>query len=145
MSGEDDAGGEESRSDRLRRRRSQRQESGAERGSSEIASGDAESDAPASGSNTSDPSDRSKPSEQDETAERDGVKSEQVGTYMYLPKGQKKDVERLYNVLKAEYEYEYDDENFEKNRHFYPLVVQYGLEGLDGLDASDIRERLDHL
>lgn len=145
MSGQDDAGDEESRSDRLRRRRSQRTQSGAEREPAETTDGDRESDAPARGSNLSKLSERSQPSEQDETEERDGVKSEQVGTYMYLPKGQKKDVERLYNVLKAEYEYEYDDENFEKNRHFYPLVVQYGLESLDGLDASDIRERLDYL
>lgn len=72
------------------------------------------------------------------------MKSEQVGTYMYLPKDQKKEVERLYNVLKAEYEYEYD-EDFEKNRHYYPLVVQYGLESLDSFDASDIREHLDYV
>jgi hypothetical protein len=58
---------------------------------------------------------------------------------MYLPKSQKKELERLYNVLKAEYEYAYDAD-FEKNRHYYPLVVQYGIESLD---ASDIRERLD--
>ena len=56
---------------------------------------------------------------------------------MYLPESQKKDLERLYNVLKAEYEYEYDLE-FEKNRHFYPLVIEQGLDGLDGLDASEI-------
>jgi hypothetical protein len=72
------------------------------------------------------------------------VKEEQVGTYMYLPQSQKKELEHLYNMLKAEYEYEYDEE-FEKNRAFYPLVVQYGLEGLESLDASDIKERLDSL
>jgi len=63
---------------------------------------------------------------------------------MYLPKSQKKDLERVYNILKAEYEYEYDDE-FEKNRSFYPLVVKHGLDSLDGLDASDIKDRLDEL
>jgi len=72
------------------------------------------------------------------------VKTEQVGTYMYLPQSQKKELERLYNVLKAEYEYEYD-EQFEKNRAFYPLVVKYGFENLDGLDISEIRERLQEL
>jgi len=142
MTGEDDAG-DEGRSDRLRRRRSQRTQGGAESGSA-AAGGDAVDDASASGSNTSVPSEPSNPSEQDETAEGGGVKSEQVGTYMYLPKDQKKDLERLYNVLKAEYEYAYD-EDFEKNRHYYPLVVQYGVESLDGLDASDIREHLDSL
>ena len=32
---------------------------------------------------------------------------------MYLPQSQKKELERLYNMLKAEYEYEYEEE-FEK-------------------------------
>jgi len=72
------------------------------------------------------------------------VKDEQTPVYMYLPESQAREMERLYSVLKAEYEYEYD-EDFEKNRHFYPLLVQYGLESLDGLDASDIRERLKKL
>jgi len=47
----------------------------------------------------------------------------------------------LYNVLKAEYEYEYERE-FQKNRHFYPLVIKYGL---DGLDAEEIKEKLQHV
>jgi hypothetical protein len=70
------------------------------------------------------------------------IKEQQVGTYMYLPESQVKELRRLYNILKAEFEFEYDEE-FEKNRHFYPLVVQHGLEDLDGLDASEIRECLD--
>jgi hypothetical protein len=60
---------------------------------------------------------------------------------MYLPESQNRELKRLYNVLKAEYEYEYD-EDFEKNRHFYPLLIQYGLDGLEGLDASELQERL---
>jgi hypothetical protein len=72
------------------------------------------------------------------------VKDERVGTYMYLPEGQQKELSRLYNVLKAEYEYEYDTE-FEKNRHFYPLVIEFGISDLDGLDASDIQDRLGSL
>lgn len=142
MSGEDDTG-DEGRSDRLRRRRSQRAQSDAEQESS-AGGGDAaggEANESATLSELSERSKLSKPSEQDETAEGGGVKSEQVGTYMYLPKDQKKELERLYNMLKAEYEYAYDAD-FEKNRHYYPLVVQYGVESLDGLDASEIRERL---
>lgn len=110
----------ESRSDRLRRRRSQRP---------------SEPDKTDETGETDEPSKPSKPSETN-------VKEEQVGTYMYLPESQKKEVQRLYNVLKAEYEYEFDEE-FEKNRHFYPLLVQYGLESLDGLDAPGLKERLD--
>lgn len=136
MSGEDDTG-DEGRSDRLRRQRSQRPSASAEE-----PSGDGENDATSTDrGEAADPSGISEPSEPAASA---GVKSEQVGTYMYLPEGQKKELERLYNVLKAEYEYEYDTD-FEKNRHFYPLVVQYGLESLDGLDASEVRERLDYL
>ncbi len=105
----------------------------------------AETDKPSKPSKLDKQSEPSEPSEPDETNVDDGsVKEEQVGTYMYLPKSQKKDLERLYNILKAEYEYEYDEE-FEKNRAFYPLVVKYGLDSLEGLDASDIRERLDSL
>lgn len=78
----------------------------------------------------------------EESEQVTSVKEQQVGTYMYLPETQVKDLRRLYNVLKAKYEFEYD-EDFEKNRHFYPLVVQYGLERLEGLEPSEIREYLD--
>ena len=143
--------GEGSRADRLRNRRAGRQEQ-------------AETGEPSEPAETDDPSNTSKPSKPDETDEqaepsetdeRDeagetgetddpSVKDEQVGTYMYLPRQQKKEIERLYNVLTAEYEYEFDRE-FEKNRHFYPLLIQYGLDGLEGLDASEIQTRLDEL
>ena len=124
-----ESGEEESRSDRLRQRRSARQDS-AQDGSSE----------------SSEPSQRSEPDETGESTEpsKGSVKEEQVGTYMYLPKSQKKEIERLYSILKADFEYEFDTE-FEKNRHFFPLLVQYGLDGLDGLDASEVKERLDSM
>ncbi len=112
---------EGSRADRLRNRRSSR---------ADHAETDVESE-------PSEPSERSEPS-------KPTVKDEQVGTYMYLLESQKKEIDRLYNVLKAEYEFEYDHE-FEKNRHFYPLLVQHGFESLESLDASDIRERLESL
>jgi hypothetical protein len=72
------------------------------------------------------------------------IKEEQIGTYMYLPESQTKALRRQYNILKAEYEFEYDEE-FEKNRHFYPLVVQYGLESLEEMDASEIRTSLEEI
>ena len=126
------------RSERLRQRRKQSQERAREGGGSEASETD----------DMSQPAEPSKPSKLDkaDNTEADvddsSVKEEQVGTYMYLPQSQKKELERLYNMLKAEYEYEFDEE-FEKNRAFYPLVVKYGFESLDGLDASEIRERLD--
>lgn len=81
----------------------------------------------------------SEPSETDNQS----VKDERVGTYMYLTESQKKDVEKLYSMMKAKYEYEYGD--FEKNRHFYPLLIKFGLDGLEGLDAQEIQEHLDSL
>lgn len=87
---------------------------------------------------------KQEPAEQAEEDSESSVKDERVGTYMYLPEAQQKELSRLYNVLKAEYEYEYDLE-FEKNRHFYPLVIEFGKTRLDGLEASDIKSKLDSL
>ena len=80
----------------------------------------------------------------DEHEEKSNVKKDQVGTYMYLPERQHQELSRQFNLLKAEYEYEYNKE-FEKNRHFYPLVIKYGLESLESLDASEIQEKLESL
>ena len=139
-----------SRSDRLRQRRSKRDrtaESAARSDSSSDDSGDSSEPSkpsePSEPSKPSEPSEPSKPSEPSEPSKPSklSIKEEQIGTYMYLPESQKKELERLYNVLKAEYEYEYDRE-FEKNRHFYPLVVDRGLDGLEEVDASDIHAHL---
>ena len=137
--------GGNSRSDRLRERRSQR----SNQADSSESSGTDKTSKPSKSSKPSELDESSKPSKQtaSDTANEDeaqSVKDEHVGTYMYIPEGQKKEIERLYNVLKAEYEYEYDT-GFEKNRDFYPLLIQYGLDSLEGLDASDIRERLDSI
>lgn len=123
MSGEEG----NSRSERLRQRRSARQE--------EISEADELSQA-------DEPSKQDEPSKPSKHPEN--VKDELVGTYMYLPESVKKDLNRQYQLLKAEYEYEFDEE-FEKNRHFYPLVVSFGLERLDGSEASDLQEMLANL
>jgi len=85
----------------------------------------------------------SKPSKTGET-DKTTVKDEQVGTYLYLPEAQKQEMGLQYKILSAEYEREFGEE-LEKNRHFYPLVVQHGLDRLHGLDGSDIRELLEQL
>jgi hypothetical protein len=72
------------------------------------------------------------------------VKDQLVGTYMYLPETQVRHLRRRYNIIKAEYEFEYG-EPFEKNRHFYPLVIKYGFDDLNELDTSQIRSRLKEL
>jgi hypothetical protein len=126
----------ESRSERLRRRRSQRQQPEKDDALNDRTETGG-TDPPSETASSSQPSQSSEPS----NPSRPSVKEEQTPVYMYLPESQTRELKRLYNVLKAEYEYEYD-EDFEKNRHFYPLLVQYGLDGLEGSNASELRERL---
>jgi hypothetical protein len=88
-------------------------------------------------------SELSKPSEQSETDEPDEtpVKDERVGTYMYLPPAQKEAINRFYSKKSGDFEFETGDE-LEKNRHWYPLVVKYGLDELREADAERIAELL---
>ena len=106
----------------------------------------AESDETAELSETSKPSKLSKPNKTDKSEEGSevSVKEEQVGTYMYLRASQKRELDKLYKLLSAEYEYEFD-EDFEKNRHFYPLVIEHGITELDGLSAEELRELINQL
>lgn len=150
---------EGSRADRLRRRR-QEQRDRAERSETVDPSEKSEPNDTSKPSKLDEPSKPSKLDERDEadetgkttetgetdeaTARKQSVKDEQVGTYMYLPRWQSKELERRYKLLSAEYEFEYD-EAFEKNRHFFPLVIQLGLDGVEGLDASEIRTHLQEL
>lgn len=136
----EDSRSEQSRSERLRERRSQRNETPPDTtATTEDSSSDRPSDtaSPPASQSDSDP-------EGGSSTVEGTVKDEQVGTYMYVPKTQKKQIQRCYNVLKAEYEYEFE-RSFEKNRHFYPLLIQYGLDSLDGLDAMEIQDRLDSI
>ncbi|SEP07464.1 hypothetical protein SAMN04487948_1132 [Halogranum amylolyticum] len=122
------------RSSRLRERRNKTRDRAANTSNEES---DEESSKP---NETSEADKQSKSEENNEQS----VKAEQVGTYMYLPQSQKREIERTYGLLKADYEYEFG-EDFEKNRHFFPLLIQHGLDGLEGLDASEVRELLNDL
>ena len=119
-----------SRADRLRRRREKQRDQQVE---------------------TAEPSESSEPDETSESATSAGssddggttsVKDDRVGTYMYLPEDQRAELDFAYKELSLTYEREFGDE-IEKNRHFYPLLVQAGLEHLDDLDGDAIRERLE--
>ena len=97
----------------------------------------------------SDTSEASKPSEQSETDETSeagssSVKDELVGTYMYLPESLKKDIDRYYSKISGEYEFEYD-EDFEKNRHYFQLVVLHGFSTVRDADIEEIREMVQEL
>jgi hypothetical protein len=125
----------DNRSERLRQRRKQSTAQASDQNAAE--------EEPSKQSD--DPSGQSGSTDTDESGEEThSVKEEQIGTYMYLPETQTKELRRQYNILKAEYEFEYDEE-FEKNRHFYPLVIKYGLESLEDITAPEIKTRLEEI
>lgn len=89
----------------------------------------------------------SEPSKQSETSESEeqeasgttaSVKDEYVGVYLYVPDEQSDAINDLYDELVYRY-----DGDLEKTRHFYPLLVRYGFESLQGLESSEIQERLE--
>ena len=144
---------DESRADRLRRRRAQRDQQGESTESSQQ-SEPAKLSESSEPSEPSDPSTQSAKSESVETtqttgdatdspaaSESESVKATRVGTYMYLPENQRSTLDFRYKELNLAYERTVGDE-LEKNRHFYPLVIQAGLEALDGADGEEIQERL---
>jgi len=61
---------------------------------------------------------------------------------MYLPESMQREMNRQFGLLETDFEYEFG-EDFEKNRHYFPLLVKAGLDSLDNLDAQDIKDRLD--
>ena len=131
------------RADRLSKRRKQTEGKVREQAETDEPSKPSEPD------ETGEPDEPDEPAQTDETGDGDetdeqSVKDEQVGTYLYLPEGQRDELRYQYKLLSAEYEREFGDE-LEKNRHFYPLVVEYGLDRLDGADAQDVQELLDGL
>ncbi|WP_231189644.1 hypothetical protein [Haladaptatus sp. DYF46] len=130
---------DESRADRLRRRRAKRekQTEASESGERVDASPENETDVAAESSGT----DAVAVDETGDASERESVKATRVGTYMYLPEEQRSELNFRYKELNLAYERAVGDE-LEKNRHFYPLVVQAGLEALDGMDGESLRERV---
>lgn len=126
---------DESRADRLRRRRRAQRDNQADRDES------TDSSEPSNPSKLDETDELSKPNETDDRSESESVKDARVGTYMYLPEEQRGELNFRYKELNLTYERSFGEE-LEKNRHFYPLVVQAGLEALDGLDGEELRERL---
>lgn len=60
---------------------------------------------------------------------------------MHLPEDQHKELHHVYNRLKADYEYEFG-EDFEMNRHYFPLLLQYGLEQIEKRDLENLQRDL---
>lgn len=87
--------------------------------------------------------DPDEPEENDENEEDGGktMKDERHEKMFYLSPEQYKEVDHVYNKLKTDFEYEYD-QTFLKNQHYYALVVKYGLDSLENLDAHEIYDLL---
>jgi hypothetical protein len=119
------------RSDRLRKRRQTRDRDADESEDPESTSTESPSNTGAESSDTDDQSSVT-------------VKEALQGIYLYGEPDQKKRVDRLYNRLKADYEYEYDD-TLGKNEHFYRVLLEVGLEGLESMDIPELRKRLESL
>ncbi len=72
------------------------------------------------------------------------IKDEWNGRTIYIPDDVLNDMENTYLESQLKLRKAGQDE-FKKNRHFYPLLVQFGLEALSDADADEIQTRLSEL
>lgn len=80
------------------------------------------------------------PNETKETS-KTNIKDEWNGRTIYIPDSILDNMEDTYLESQLKLRKAGRDE-FKKNRHFYPLLVQFGLEALSDADADDIQARL---
>ena len=84
----------------------------------------------------------SSPSGTNKTKEtKTNIKQEWNGRTIYVPDGILDELEDTYLESQLKLRKAGQDE-FKKNRHFYPLLVQFGLEALSDADDDEIRARL---
>ena len=69
------------------------------------------------------------------------IKEEWNGRTIYVPDGILDELEDTYLESQLKLRKAGQDE-FKKNRHFYPLLVQFGLEALSDADDDEIQTRL---
>ncbi|WP_430506183.1 hypothetical protein [Haloparvum sp. PAK95] len=85
------------------------------------------------------------PSETSETNKtKTNIKDEWNGRTIYIPDGVLDEMEDTYLESQLKLRKAGQDE-FKKNRHFYPLLVQFGVEALSEADAEEIQSRLSEL
>ena len=72
------------------------------------------------------------------------IKDEWNGRTIYIPDDILDEMEDTYLESQLKLRKAGQDE-FKKNRHFYPLLVQFGLEALSEADAEEIQTRLSNL
>jgi hypothetical protein len=84
-------------------------------------------------------------SETNETSKtKTNIKDEWNGRTIYIPDDVLDEMEDTYLESQLKLRKAGQDE-FKKNRHFYPLLVQFGVEALSEADAEEIRARLSEL
>ncbi|WP_018256456.1 hypothetical protein [Halomicrobium katesii] len=84
-------------------------------------------------------------SETNETSKtKTNIKDEWNGRTIYIPDGVLNEMEDTYLESQLKLRKAGQDE-FKKNRHFYPLLVQFGVEALSEADAEEIQARLSEL
>ncbi|MFC6873682.1 hypothetical protein [Halobellus marinus] len=86
-----------------------------------------------------------KTSETNETSKTNAnIKDEWNGRTIYIPDDILSEMEDTYLESQLKLRKAGQDE-FKKSRHFYPLLVQFGLEALSDANADEIRTRLSDL
>ena len=84
-------------------------------------------------------------SETNETSKtKTNIKDEWNGRTIYIPDDVLDEMEDTYLESQLKLRKAGQDE-FKKNRHFYPLLVQFGVEALSDADAEEIQARLSEL
>jgi len=84
-------------------------------------------------------------SETNETSKtKTNIKDEWNGRTIYIPDDVLDEMEDTYLESQLKLRKSGQSE-FKKNRHFYPLLVQFGIEALSEADAKEIQARLSEL
>lgn len=95
-----------------------------------------------SSTETTEPSSTSETNETSKT--KTNIKDEWNGRTIYIPDDVLDEMEDTYLESQLKLRKAGQDE-FKKNRHFYPLLVQFGVEALSEADAEEIQARLSEL
>ena len=80
----------------------------------------------------------------DTSKTKTNIKDEWNGRTIYIPDGVLDEMEDTYLKSQLKLRKAGQDE-FKKNRPFYPLLVQFGVEALSDADAEEIQARLSEL
>jgi len=96
-------------------------------------------------SSSTETTESSSTSETNETSKtKTNIKDEWNGRTIYIPDDVLDEMEDTYLESQLRLRKAGQDE-FKKNRHFYPLLVQFGVEALSEADAEEIKARLSEL